>query len=125
MTQRGRTTIGSPAGAGRAAPTDRSRRFLSISPVTRPSLARTTGSSQPIFPGILRRELTAALSVHGEAPVVLFVNGAAGDVSTRPTRRGQDVVEVERIGKAWRRRPEMLWRLRTRSGDRFGMAPHP
>ena len=51
------------------------------------------------FPGILRRELTAALSVHGEAPVVLFVNGAAGDVSTRFTRRGQDVVEVERIGK--------------------------
>ena len=51
------------------------------------------------FPGVLRRELAAALAGHGEAPVVLFVNGAAGDVSTRFTRRGQDVAEVERIGK--------------------------
>ena len=51
------------------------------------------------FPGVLRREMAAALAGDGEAPVVLFVNGAAGDVSTRFTRRGQDVAEVERIGK--------------------------
>jgi hypothetical protein len=29
---------------------------------------------------------------------VLYVNGAAGDVSTRFTRRSQDVAEVERVG---------------------------
>jgi hypothetical protein len=51
------------------------------------------------FPGVLRQEITAALAGHGKAPVVLFVNGAAGDVSTRFTRHGQDVAEVERIGK--------------------------
>ena len=36
----------------------------------------------------------------GSAPVVLFVNGAAGDVSTRFTRRAQDAGEVSRIGAA-------------------------
>jgi hypothetical protein len=50
------------------------------------------------FPGALRREV-AELAGRGDAPVVLYVNGAAGDVSTRFTRRGQDVTEVERIGK--------------------------
>jgi neutral ceramidase len=51
------------------------------------------------FPGVLRRELAAAFAGYGEAPVVLYVNGAAGDVSTRFTRRGQDAAEVERIAK--------------------------
>jgi hypothetical protein len=45
------------------------------------------------FPGVLRRELRA--SIPG---VVFFVNGAAGDVSTRFTRTNQDEAEVERVG---------------------------
>jgi len=52
------------------------------------------------FPGALRRALGARLAAGGEPPVVLFVNGAAGDVSTRFTRRAQDAAEVERIGTA-------------------------
>ena len=51
------------------------------------------------FPGALRRSLAAEL---GDDPIVpvLFVNGAAADVSTRFTRGGQDAAEVQRIGAA-------------------------
>lgn len=52
------------------------------------------------FPGALREALTAALGRGGNTPVVLFVNGAAGDVSTRFTRRAQDASEVSRVGAA-------------------------
>lgn len=45
------------------------------------------------FPGAMRR----ALRLPGQ---VLYVNGAAGDVSTRYTRQSQDVAEVERVGRA-------------------------
>ena len=45
------------------------------------------------FPGVLRRELQVS------APgVIFFINGAAGDVSTRFTRANQDFQEVERVG---------------------------
>jgi len=52
------------------------------------------------FPGALRQALDVALDRDGRTPVVLFVNGAAGDVSTRFTRRGQDAGEVSRVGAA-------------------------
>ena len=52
------------------------------------------------FPGALREALRVALDRAGRAPVVLFVNGAAGDVSTRFTRRAQDAGEVSRVGTA-------------------------
>jgi len=47
------------------------------------------------FPGALRRHLDPAQ--HG---VVLYTNGAAGDISTRFTRYSQDGVEIERVGTA-------------------------
>jgi hypothetical protein len=47
------------------------------------------------FPGAMRRYLPAS-----EFGAVLFANGAAGDVSTRFTRCAQDVIEVERVGRA-------------------------
>jgi hypothetical protein len=50
------------------------------------------------FPGALRRTLRTTLNQNGKPPVVLYVNGAAGDVGTRFTRSSQDVTEVERIG---------------------------
>jgi len=50
------------------------------------------------FPGALRRTLGGALDRGGSAPVVLVVNGAAGDVSTRFIRRAQDAGEVARVG---------------------------
>ena len=50
------------------------------------------------FPGALRRDLGHASSASTASPVVLFANGAAGDVSTRFTRRAQDATEVERLG---------------------------
>lgn len=51
------------------------------------------------FPGALRRSAEAALSQDGQSPpVVLFANGAAGDISTRFTRTSQDEAEVERVG---------------------------
>lgn len=50
------------------------------------------------FPGALRRGLTTIWEPDGDAPTVLFVNGAAGDVSTRFTRQAQDYGEVERTG---------------------------
>jgi hypothetical protein len=52
------------------------------------------------FPGALREALNVALDRHGRAAVVLFVNGAAGDVSTRFTRRAQDAGEVSQVGAA-------------------------
>ena len=52
------------------------------------------------FPGALRRALAADLGRQEDAPVILYVNGAAGDISTRFTRRAQDAGEVERIGAA-------------------------
>jgi hypothetical protein len=45
------------------------------------------------FPGAIRCNLPA-----NDFGVVLFVNGAAGDVSTRFTRRSQDFTEVMRVG---------------------------
>ncbi len=51
------------------------------------------------FPGFLRQELAEKLAAQGQQPQVSFVNGAAGDVSTRFTRLGQDAAEVARIGE--------------------------
>jgi neutral ceramidase len=51
------------------------------------------------FPGTLRTSLRATTTSGVHEPVVLFVNGAAGDVSTRFTRHAQDVTEVKRVGK--------------------------
>ncbi len=50
------------------------------------------------FSGALRRSLRAIVGQNGDPPVVLYANGAAGDVSTRFTRHSQDVAEVERVG---------------------------
>jgi hypothetical protein len=52
------------------------------------------------FQGALREALDVALERDGRVPVVLFVNGAAGDVSTRFTRHAQDAGEVSRVGAA-------------------------
>jgi hypothetical protein len=52
------------------------------------------------FPGALREALNVALDRDGCSPMVLFMNGAAGDVSTRFTRRSQDAGEVSRVGAA-------------------------
>jgi hypothetical protein len=51
------------------------------------------------FPGALRRVAEPLLTHDGTTPVVLFVNGAAGDISTRFTRTTQDYAEVERVGR--------------------------
>jgi hypothetical protein len=51
------------------------------------------------FPGAMRAAVETALSEVGTPPVVLFANGAAGDVSTRFTRTSQDQTEVERVGR--------------------------
>ena len=45
------------------------------------------------LPGEVRRHMRSS------AEPVLFLNGAAGDVSTRFTRRGRDGVELERLGE--------------------------
>lgn len=50
------------------------------------------------FPGAIRRQLGHLLTSGNAVPTVLFVNGAAGDISTRFTRRAQDGAEVERLG---------------------------
>ena len=47
--------------------------------------------------GGVRRGLASRLN-SVEGPPILFVNGAAGDVSTRFTRRGQEPAEVDRLG---------------------------
>lgn len=51
------------------------------------------------FPGALRCQFAEILPRGDATPVVLFVNGAAGDLSTRFTRRAQDAAEVERLGE--------------------------
>jgi hypothetical protein len=51
------------------------------------------------FPGAMRRAAEPQLSHDGATSVVLFANGAAGDVSTRFTRTAQDYNEVERVGR--------------------------
>ena len=51
------------------------------------------------FPGALRRTVESTLSPDDAPPIVLFANGAAGDVSTRFTRMSQDQAEVERVGQ--------------------------
>ena len=48
------------------------------------------------FPGSLRRSLQQT----GDDIPILFLNGAAGDVSTRFTRQGQSWDEVGRVGRA-------------------------
>ncbi|MGO2747551.1 hypothetical protein [Microbacterium sp.] len=57
------------------------------------------------WPGAARRVLRAAAAAmnaaaehSGPAPIVLFLQGATGDVSARFTRRGNDAVEVARLG---------------------------
>lgn len=50
------------------------------------------------FPGALRHALGDVLRCEGKATEILYVNGAAGDVSTRHTRRGQDAADIERVG---------------------------
>jgi hypothetical protein len=52
------------------------------------------------FPGALRRVFETTRSPGAPSPLALFINGAAGDISTRFTRRGQDPAEVARIGAA-------------------------
>lgn len=47
------------------------------------------------YPGVVRRVLAARLD---GSPPVLFLQGAAGDISTRFTRRAQTFDEVERLG---------------------------
>jgi neutral ceramidase len=57
------------------------------------------------WPGAARRILQAALQASNEAsghraspPVVLFLQGAAGDISSRYTRRAANIGEVGRLG---------------------------
>jgi hypothetical protein len=51
------------------------------------------------YPGAMRRAAETMLAGGDVAPVVLFANGAAGDISTRFTRASQDYAEVERVGR--------------------------
>lgn len=51
------------------------------------------------FPGAIRKWTEQAVNQNRMPPVVLFANGAAGDISTRFTRRAQDAEEVTRIGR--------------------------
>jgi hypothetical protein len=56
------------------------------------------------WPGAARRSIAAGLSRSGsKAPVVAFLQGAAGDVSPRFVRRGQTPAEVRRIGDEFAR----------------------
>lgn len=48
--------------------------------------------------GGIRRALAGAFAQRGEQPVVLSVTGAAGDISTRFTRRSSTPAEIERLG---------------------------
>lgn len=50
------------------------------------------------FPGALRRALRALPHARARSAEILYLNGAAGDISTRYSRRGQDMAEVERVG---------------------------
>ncbi len=47
------------------------------------------------LPGGMRRAMSGGLS---DSPVILFGNGAAGDISTRFTRQSQTYAEVNRLG---------------------------
>ena len=49
------------------------------------------------FPGAMRRALAQELGTPDLS--VLYLNGAAGDISTRFTRQSQTVDEVERVGQ--------------------------
>ncbi len=51
------------------------------------------------FPGALRKWLGQALDQNRMPPVLLYANGAAGDISTRFTRAAQDQAEVTRVGR--------------------------
>lgn len=51
------------------------------------------------FPGAMRKWTRQALDQNRMPPVLLYANGAAGDISTRFTRRAQDHEEVTRIGR--------------------------
>jgi len=51
------------------------------------------------FPGALRKWTRQVLDQNRMPPVLLYTNGAAGDVSTRFTRQAQDHEEVTRIGR--------------------------
>lgn len=51
------------------------------------------------FPGAMRKWTEQALDQNRRPPVVLYANGAAGDISTRFTRKAQDQTEVTRIGR--------------------------
>lgn len=50
------------------------------------------------WPGAARAMLRAALDAAGPPVTIGFLQGAAGDVSTRFTRRGDDAAEVARLG---------------------------
>jgi hypothetical protein len=50
------------------------------------------------WPGAARRVLAGGLGAVGRPPAVAFLQGAAGDASSRFVRRGQDFAEVARIG---------------------------
>uniref|UniRef100_UPI003F499989 hypothetical protein n=1 Tax=Nonomuraea bangladeshensis TaxID=404385 RepID=UPI003F499989 len=51
------------------------------------------------WPGAARAALAGALrGLYGEAPVIGFLQGAAGDVSPRFVRQGRDAAEVARLG---------------------------
>lgn len=51
------------------------------------------------FPGALRRGIRSAAGASPRPPVVLYINGAAADISTRYTRRDQTADEVARLGQ--------------------------
>ena len=63
---------------------------LALHPTIFPAESRVVSAD---FPGALRRSLPAS-----RFGTVLYLNGAAGDISTRFTRRAQDASEVDRIG---------------------------
>lgn len=47
------------------------------------------------YPGVVQRKVEQK---YGQGCICMFMNGACGDISTRFTRRGQDFIEVERMG---------------------------
>jgi hypothetical protein len=51
------------------------------------------------FPGAMRAKLARDLSSPTSSPTVMYVNGAAGDISTRFTRGGQTAFDVRIIGE--------------------------
>jgi hypothetical protein len=109
----------------RGALTDRSRRYSSTSPVTRPSLAPTTGSSQQIF------RASSAGSWRRRWPVTekrrsCSTSMALPATSARGSRgAGRTPSRSNGSPSAWHRQPVTPWRPRSRSGDRFDMVPQP